>query len=420
MIELLLINILFLLLPVVIYLIFFENRIHTYNKPMIIFLSSITMVLCMTFPIKLDPGFIFDLRYIPFIIASLFGGYSVAFPLYLVLNIYRFIIGGDGVLLSLITSTVVFIVVPLLSQKFHQFPSKKRIVTAFTITFIFLVAYLSMLSTFYQPITKVFWFIVIDVLTIHLGGVIIIMVLIEKILFNIKKCEKIVDTDRLTVISELSASISHEIRNPLTVTKGFLQMLDKSNNINEDEKRYVNFSLQELERAERIVSDFLSLAKPQASNMVTSNLEEEFVYVNNVMVAYANIHQVDLQYTFNNDHLITYDKNQLRQCLINLYKNSIEAMKDNGGTLTVTVTSEKRAISIQIKDSGVGMTKEEVVRLGKPYYSTKDDGTGLGMIIVFSAVHRLGGKIKVESEKEKGTTFLLILPVSKQKNDTNQ
>ncbi|WP_227938123.1 ATP-binding protein [Alkalihalobacillus deserti] len=413
MIELLLINFLFLLFPVLIYFIYFENNLHIYSKKVVILLSSITMVLCMTFPIRLEPGFIFDLRYLPFIIASLFAGYTVAFPLYIVLNLYRFIIGGDGLLPSLLFSTFVFILVPLWSKKFNQVSSQNRILMVGIISFLTMALYLSILSAFFQTLNKEFWFFVINVLTIHVAGIMIIMILIEKILFNVKSREKIIDSDRLSVIGELSASISHEIRNPLTVTNGFLQLLNKSKNISQDEKRYVNLSLQELKRAERIVSDFLSLAKPQAKNMVSSTLKDEFEYVNNIMIAYANIHHVDLQFTFKNNLITRYDKNQIQQCLINLYKNAIESMKEKGGTLSIDVSGEKKKIIIKIKDTGIGMSIEEVLRLGRPYYSTKEGGTGLGMIMIYSTINKLGGKIKVDSEKEIGTTFLINIPVNK-------
>jgi len=271
--------------------------------------------------------------------------------------------------------------------------------------------YLLILSNYYQDLTNEFLFIVFDVLTIHVGGTLLIMILVEKILFNVRSRVRMADTDRLNIISELSASISHEIRNPLTVTKGFLQLLNKSKNIGSEEKRYVYFSLQEIQRAEGIVSDFLSLAKPQAENMVFSNLRDEFDYANNIMIAYANIHQVDIQFTFNNEYTIRYDKNQIQQCFINLYKNGIESMKGQGGTLSIEVWGESENIYIKIKDSGVGMTREEVLRLGKPYYSTKDGGTGLGMIYVYSTINKLGGKLKVESKKGSGTTFLISIPV---------
>lgn len=412
MTDTLLINFLFLLLPVLIFLIFFENKAHFHiNKKLVFLLTSLSMILCMTFPIKLEIGFIFDLRYIPFIIISLFWGYKLAFPLWIVLNAYRFYIGGEGELLSLLFSTLVVLFVPLWSKKFNQLNSQRRILFTGMISFFIMVIYLITLSTFFPTLNKEFWIITFNVLTIHVGGTLIVMVLIQKIIHNVKVREKFHNMDRLNVISELAASISHEIRNPLTVTNGFLQLLNESKSMTQDNKRYIDFSLKELKRAESIVSDFLSLAKPQAENMVLSNLEDEFKYVNNIMIPYANLHQVDIQFHFNNTLVKRYDRNQIQQCLINLYKNGIESMKESNGTLTVDVFERKHEIVIEIKDNGIGMSKEEILRIGKPYYSTKDEGTGLGMIMVHSTISKLKGKIEVNSEKGKGTTFVITIPV---------
>ncbi|MFS0864023.1 ATP-binding protein [Fredinandcohnia sp. 179-A 10B2 NHS] len=411
MTETLLINFLFLLLPVLFYLIFYENRSYIKkNKKLVILFSAITIILCMSFPIKLEVGFIFDLRYIPFIIASLFGGYRVALPLYIVINIYRLYIGGDGVLPSFLFSTLVFFIVPYWTKNFINLISHKRIIVAGLVSLATMKSYLIILGQFFESINKEFVIITINVLLIHVLGTIIIMALIEKIIENTKARKRYLDSDRLHVISELAASISHEIRNPLTVTNGFLQLLNESNYIQKTEKRYIGFSLQELKRAEGIVSNFLSLAKPQAENMVSSNLEEEFNYVNSIMTPYATIHQVTIDYFFSNKSVIRFDKNQLQQCLINLYKNGIESMQNKGGILSVEVESSKDSILIQIKDTGIGMTKDEISRIGKPYYSTKEEGTGLGMIVIYSTINKLNGKIEVESEKGKGTNFLITIP----------
>jgi two-component system sporulation sensor kinase B len=239
----------------------------------------------------------------------------------------------------------------------------------------------------------------------------IIMSLIEKVITNMKNRERFLQSERLNVISELAASVSHEIRNPLTVTNGFLQLLNKSTTITQEEKRYIEFSLQELNRAEKIVSDYLTLAKPQSENMIYSNLKAETEYTKNLIIPYANMHQVDVQFRFNNSLNKSYDKNQIQQCFINLYKNGIEAMKENGGTLFIDVSEQKQNIVIKIQDTGIGMTKEEVLRLGKPYYSTKEEGTGLGMLMVYSTINKVKGKIEVDSEKGKGTTFIITIPV---------
>ncbi|MFC0275060.1 ATP-binding protein, partial [Metabacillus herbersteinensis] len=402
MFETLLLNFLILLFPVILFLIFFENRPHSYNKIVLILLSTVTMVLCMTVPIKLEIGFIFDLRYISFIIVALFGGYKNVFPLYLVLNIYRFYLGGDGTLQSFLFSTVIFILVPILSKKFIQLNSKNRILCAAFVSFLTIGLYLLTLSLFFETLNKEFWLLTFHALTTHVGMMIIIMILLEQIITNMKNRERYLQSERLNLVSELSASVAHEIRNPLTVTNGFLQLLNKSKTITLEEKRYIELSLQELNRAEKIVSDFLSLAKPQSENMVYSNLKAETEYTKNLLIPYATMHQVDVQFIFNNSLNKRYDRNQIQQCLINLYKNGIEAMKENGGTLFIDISEQKQNIVIKIQDTGIGMTKEEVSRLGKPFYSTKEEGTGLGMLMVYSTINKVKGIIEVESEKGKG------------------
>jgi two-component system sporulation sensor kinase B len=366
----------------------------------------------MVFPIKLHIGFIFDLRYIPFIIVALFGGYKYAFPLYVLLNMYRFIIGGQGIIQSLIFSSIVFIIVPLFNKMFLKQNPKKQIVIATVAALLTMVLYLGSLMLFLPALNREYWSLAITALTTHAVFMIVIMILMEQIIANKKSRESFLYSEKLHVISELSASVSHEIRNPLTVTSGFLQLLKQSKTASEEDKRYIEYSLQEVKRAEQIVNDFLAFAKPQSENMIESNLKDEAEYVKNIITPYANMHHVVINYSFQNSLQFKYDKNQLHQCLINLYKNGIEAMKDTGGTLSIDVFEQKKNIVITIKDEGVGMTMEEILHLGSPYYSTKKEGTGLGMLMVYSTVHKLNGNIEVESEKGKGTVFTLRIPVA--------
>lgn len=410
LIETLLLNILFLLFPIVIILIFFENKFYSINKFVFLALSSTTMVLCMTHPIQLESGFIIDLRYIPFIIVALYGGYKMTFPLYLVLNVARFIIGGNGFIQSLLFSTIVFICIPLFHKWFIKQNAKKKIINATFFSLITIVFYLFTLS-FQMKINMEFWSLTLHSFITYVLMMSMIMILIEQIIRNIQARDKFIYSEKLNVVSELSASVAHEIRNPLTVTNGFLQLLNESTTITQADKRYIECSLQELRRAEKIVSDFLAFSKPQSENMVHSNFKNEIEYVTNIMIPYANLYHVDLQFTFNNSIHKTYDKNQVQQCLINLCKNGIEAMKDSGGTLYIDIFEKGNQIIIKIKDTGIGMTKEEILHLSKPYYSTKKEGTGLGMLMVYSTIHKMKGKIEVESKKGKGTTFLIKIPV---------
>ncbi|ANS76545.1 hypothetical protein AWM70_19815 [Paenibacillus yonginensis] len=411
MFEALLLNFLFLLVPVVIYLLFFENRPHSFNRWLLVLLSAITMSLCMILPIRLETGFTFDLRYIPFILVALFGGYANVLPLYAILNISRFYVGGEGVLPSFLFSTFVLLLVPLFSKRFILLSPRKRILAASTASFLMMACYLISLIFVIGHTDRQFWILTLNALATYSIMTAIIMILIERILANIQKRDRMIQTEHLNVVSELAASVSHEIRNPLTVTSGFLQLLNQSNNLSTREKEFIDLSLQELQRAEQIVSDFLSFAKPQSANMVYSNMQEELEYTRNIILPYASINEVEVQFRFNNKLKTSYDRNQVQQCLINLYKNAIEAMKSKGGgVLSIDISDKKQNIMISIHDTGVGMTKEEISRLGKPYYSTKSEGTGLGMLMVYSTVHKLKGSIEVQSEKGHGTTFLLTIP----------
>ncbi|MBK3493809.1 GHKL domain-containing protein [Viridibacillus sp. YIM B01967] len=410
MFETLLLNFLFLLIPFLAYLIFFENGNLYKIKSILNITVAITMVLCMTLPFHLDSGFIFDLRYIPCIIVSLYWGYKNTILLYIVLNTYRFIIGGDGVIQSLLFSTIVLVAVSMCSNKFKSLDSQYRISFATMISFFTMFFYLATLS-FQMPINREFWILSINAITTHVVLMIILLILIERIISNMKAREVIIQSDRLQVISELSASVAHEIRNPLTITSGFLQLLSHSESISLKDKDYVEYSLQELKRAEKIVGDFLTFSKPLSENMVDSNLKEETEYAKNILIPYANMYNVNLHVSFHNSLHKAFDKNQMHQCFINLYKNGIEAMKDTGGTLMIDISEQKKNIIIKIKDQGIGMTDEEISFLGKPYYSTKKEGTGLGMLMVYSTIHKVKGLIKVESEKGKGTVFTIMIPV---------
>lgn len=364
----------------------------------------------MRFPIKLDIGFIFDLRYIPFILTALYAGYKYTFPIYIVLNIYRFMIGGEGSLQSLIFSSVIFLLVPVFKKMFLNFNKKKRISTAVMVSILTMVLYLLSLAAIIPSLNREFWVLTINALSTYALVMLVIIILIEQIIANMNTREALIQAERFNVLSDLSASVAHEIRNPLTVTNGFLQLLNQSKKVTGDEKKYIEFSLLELNRAESIVNDFLAFAKPQSENMIYSNLKDETEYVKNIIIPYANMHQVDVQLRFNNHLNVKYDKNQIHQCFINLFKNAIEAMREKGGVLSIDVSEQKNNILIKIKDTGCGMKEEEILRLGKPYYSTKNEGTGLGMLVVYSTINKLNGKIEVDSESGRGTTFILSIP----------
>ena len=301
MVETLLLNFLFLLLPILTSVLFFETKLNIFNKYKLLIGSSISLLLCMTFPLKLDMGFIFDLRWIPLIVVALFGGYKMVFPLYIILNSYRLLIGGgEGFYHSFAFSTVILLVIPFFREKFIVQNPNRRVAYGILATLLMMVLYFTSLSYFYQELTADFWKLVVNALLIYTPVIFIILSMIEKIISNVEIYEIYIQSERLKVISELSASIAHEIRNPLTVTNGFLQLLANSKTITEEENRYVDFSLKELQRAEAIVNDFLSFSKPQSVHMIDSDFKDEIEYVVNILHPYAAKNKVSIQVEFTN------------------------------------------------------------------------------------------------------------------------
>ncbi|WP_312755612.1 HAMP domain-containing sensor histidine kinase [Rummeliibacillus suwonensis] len=408
--QILLLNFLFLLIPFLGYFIFFDASSYRHFNLIFSIFATISVICCMLFPIQLQSGFIFDLRYIPFIIIALYWGFKSALIPYLAINICQLLIGGESIIESFLFSTVILIVMSLCNHKFLSLDIKYRILFSSMASFLSMVFYLFTLS-FWAPFNHEFWVLSIYVIGTYLLVMLILVSMIERLIANIREQKLIMQSDRFQIISELSASVAHEIRNPLTATHGFLQLLSQSKSISLQEKNYVDYSLQELKRAEKIVGDFLTFSRPQYENMKDSDLKEETEYAKNILMPYAHMYNVDIQIRFHNSLHKYFDRSQMQQCFINIYKNGIEAMKERGGTLEIEVSEQKQNILIKIKDSGIGMTDEQISALGKPYYSTKKQGTGLGMVMVYNAIHKAGGTIEVESKIGKGTTFMITFPV---------
>lgn len=186
------------------------------------------MILCISMPIQLSIGFIVDLRYIPFLVVALYGGYRSVFLLYIILNLYRFYVGGEGTMQSFLFSTTIMVIVPYYSAKFMKLSSRGRILWAMIASFLTIGFYLCTLSFATGALNNHFGVLALNTLTTYVAFMGVLMVLIEKIISNMKNRDRIMHSERLNVVSELAASVSHEIRNPLTVTSGFLQLLSKS------------------------------------------------------------------------------------------------------------------------------------------------------------------------------------------------
>ncbi|MEW9051463.1 MAG: ATP-binding protein [Neobacillus sp.] len=221
--------------------------------------------------------------------------------------------------------------------------------------------------------------------------------------------ERLRRTEKLSVVGELSASVAHEIRNPLTSLKGFVQLLQMED---DQHQNYYQIMLDELNRINHIVGELLLLAKPQHIKFTTMYIQKILNDVISLLGVEASLHNVQINVNFpKKDLLIECEPNQLKQLFINIIKNAIEAT-NNSGTVIITLEQIDENILITIKDNGCGISKDRLERIGEPFYSSKEKGTGLGLTVSSKIVQSHDGTIRFDSEINQGTTVSITLPKS--------
>lgn len=226
--------------------------------------------------------------------------------------------------------------------------------------------------------------------------------------------ERLRRTDKLSVVGELSASVAHEIRNPLTSLKGLVQLLQM-----EDEKHqlYYQIMLDELNRINHIVGELLLLAKPQQIKFTEADLQLILYNVISLLKTEASLHNIQIEFEMQDQPvIIECEPNQLKQMFINIVKNAIEASTAED-VVVIALQSSDQHVTVKVKDQGCGISKELLARIGEPFYSSKDKGTGLGMTVSFKIVQSHHGTIKFDSEQEKGTEVTVQLPIKHTSND---
>ncbi|WBL17249.1 PAS domain-containing sensor histidine kinase [Sutcliffiella sp. NC1] len=221
--------------------------------------------------------------------------------------------------------------------------------------------------------------------------------------------EQLKKSDTLNVVGELAAGIAHEIRNPMTALKGFIQLLQSS--VDESKySMYFDVISSELNRIESIITEFLVLAKPQAISYEKKDVTKIMKETLDLMSAQAVLENVQFETFFASEKEILYcEPKQLKQVFINILKNAIEVMP-KGGTVTISISEKNDYVTISIKDQGIGIPEDKLKKLGEPFYTTKDRGTGLGLMVSYKIVEEHKGYIEVDSEVGKGTTFHIYLP----------
>ncbi|MFN3479127.1 MAG: two-component system sensor histidine kinase NtrB [Thermodesulfovibrionales bacterium] len=230
---------------------------------------------------------------------------------------------------------------------------------------------------------------------------------------NLKKLEAELNYKRtLATIGELSANMAHEIRNPLASLKGAIEMLREGKISKEQSEKLMNIALNEMDRLNKIITDFLMYSRPSPPEFTSFDLHELLgETLDMAMISSSNQADISLRKGFSGDLFITGDPNKLRQVFINLTTNAIESM-GKGGELKVSTMVHDGYVDIRFEDSGVGIKPENLEKIFYPFYTTKDWGTGLGLSIVYRIIQEHKGSIRVDSVPGKGTIFELELPLN--------
>lgn len=210
--------------------------------------------------------------------------------------------------------------------------------------------------------------------------------------------------DRLNVIGELAASIGHEVRNPLTTVRGYLQLFQRKNEYSQHTKQF-SLMIEELDRANAIITEFLSLAKnkrldfaPVTLNSIISNLAP-------LLQADAIREGKEIVLVLDGTPPILVDANEIRQLVLNLTRNALDAMK-SGGVVTISAAQEEETVVLTVKDTGEGIPPEIFKNLGEPFLTTKENGTGLGLTVCYKIVERHNATMEVKTGPN-GTTFTI-------------
>jgi signal transduction histidine kinase len=284
--------------------------------------------------------------------------------------------------------------------------------------------------SFYTPIEGTGWGLVLNLpartiwqpmLVIFLRNLFVYLVCLASIFIAYQNLRLLKDKEleeerqrfvKLSLVGELAAGVAHEIRNPLTAVKGFLQLVGPDGHLSEEYYRTVQ---EEIGMMETIITELLFLAGPKEFEPTLVSLNELLEESVAILKGNAYIHNIDVELCLSKDiPRFLADENKLRQVFINMGQNAVEAMRD-GGKLTISsVLSDAHQAIIKFKDTGPGVSKKVLERIGSPFVTTKEKGTGLGLLISSRIVQNHGGSLTIDNDPEGGAVVTIILPLAKQ------
>lgn len=220
-----------------------------------------------------------------------------------------------------------------------------------------------------------------------------------------EQTEKMTRLDRLNIIGEMAAGIAHEIRNPMTTVRGLLQFLGKKREFAKHREDF-DLMIEEIDRANSIITEFLSLAKNKSIELAENNLNNIIQEIYPLLQADALRNNCEIQIDFHEIPNVLVDQNSIRQLVLNMVRNGLDAMPE-GGAINIRTEVVDAKVLLSIRDHGIGIPPEIREKLGTPFFTTKEKGTGLGLAVCYRIVQRHDATIAVKSEPGRGTVFTI-------------
>jgi len=239
---------------------------------------------------------------------------------------------------------------------------------------------------------------------IELGGRQCLLVIGNDVTESRKMEKEMARLERLNLVGEMAAGIGHEIRNPMTTVRGFLQMIDRKKEL-AIYKDYFNLMISELDRANSIITEFLSMAKNKPVDLKLHNLN----YIVQTLFPLIQADALNADKYIETDLAETpdllMDEKEIRQLILNLVRNGLEAMPA-GGKLTLCTSTDGDTAVLSVRDQGSGIEPQVLEKIGTPFFTTKDNGTGLGLAVCYSIAARHNAVIDIETDPRGTTVFV--------------
>jgi hypothetical protein len=233
---------------------------------------------------------------------------------------------------------------------------------------------------------------------------------LEKAYKRLKELQmQLVRAERLAALGEMSAVVAHEIRNPLNSISGLTQLLQGK--VDDSNKKYLTLILQEVDRLNRVVGEILEFSRKPTLKLTRTDLNKLIEGV--ILLLKTDLEKKDISIETNLSKLkeLFVDEAQIKQVLLNLIQNSIQATEEGEGKIVVSTSLGEGMIKVEVRDNGCGIPEENLKKLFEPFFTTKMYGTGLGLPITKRIIEDHGGTIEVESKVGEGTTMKVFLPI---------